>query len=58
MAVTTYGVRLKSALEKICAVRKASTGPRKATNALSFWSPMKSLRSGGITLRTAWGMTT
>ena len=27
-------------------------------SAASFWSPMKSLRSGGITRRTAWGTTT
>ena len=39
----------------ICDWRNASTTPSSATSAVSFWSPMKSLRSGGITRRTACG---
>ena len=32
--------------------------PSTLTSAVSFWSPMKSFRSGGITRRTACGTTT
>ena len=36
----------------------ASTGPSTEISAVSFCSPMKSFRSGGITRRTAWGRIT
>ena len=42
----------------ICATRNASSGPRIETSATSFCSEMKSLSSGGATLRTACGRTT
>ena len=42
----------------ICACLNASTTPSVPTSAVSFCSPMKSLRSGGITRRTACGSTT
>ena len=42
----------------ICASRNASTTPRIETSATSFWSAMKSFRSGGPTRRTACGRIT
>ena len=57
-AVVISGVKLKLAAFKICACLKVSTTPRMETSAVSFWRPMKSLRSGGITRRKACGITT
>ena len=51
-------MKLKSAETSICACLNASTEPRIPTSAVSFCSPMKSFRSGGITRRTACGSTT
>src|SRR4029077_11238306 len=58
VAATRYGVKLNVADWSICACLNASTTPRVPTRAVSFCSPMKSLRSGGITRRTAWGRMT
>ena len=57
MATTTYGVKLKWNEESTWATRNISTTPTK-DNAVSFCKAMKSLRSGGMTRRTACGMTT
>jgi len=51
-------VKLNVAAWSIWVCLNASTAPRMPTSAVSFWSPMKSLRSGGITRRTACGTTT
>ena len=51
-------MKLNVADDSICDCRNASTTPINATSAVSFWRPMKSLSSGGITRRTAWGTTT
>ena len=51
-------MKLKSADTSIWACLNASTEPRIPTSAVSFCSPMKSFRSGGITRRTACGNTT
>ena len=56
--MTTMGVKLKAADCSIWARRKASTTPMRLTSAVSLVSPMKSLRSGGMIRRTAWGTTT
>ena len=57
-AATTYGVKLKSLLDRTCAARKASTTPMTETRAVSFCSETKSLSSGGITRRSPCGRTT
>ena len=57
-ATPRNGVKLKVAACLIWAVRKISTTPMNDTRTVSFWSPMKSLSSGGMTRRTACGRTT
>src|SRR5438093_55939 len=57
-AAQRYGVKLNVAAASICDWLKASIAPRVPTSAVSFCSPMKSFRSGGITRRTACGSTT
>ena len=57
-ATARYGVKLKLAACLICACRKISTTPIDDTRTVSFWRPMKSLSSGGMTRRTACGTMT
>ena len=57
-AATTYAVKLKYLFEKFCACSVISVTPITFTSAVSFCSPMKSFRSGGITRRTACGTMT
>ena len=57
-AVTRYGVKLKVACWRIWVCRKISTTPMNDTSTVSFWRPMKSLSSGGMTRRMACGSTT
>ena len=54
-AVARYGVKLNVACRRIWVSRKISTTPMDDTSTVSFWRPMKSLSSGGITRRTACG---
>ena len=57
-AAARYAVKLNVAFASIWDCWNASTAPSVPTSAVSFCSPMKSLRSGGITRRTAWGRMT
>src|SRR5213075_1349691 len=57
-ATAMYGVKLNLAALMIDDSRKISTTPSVDTRTVSFCSPMKSLRSGGITRRTACGTIT
>ena len=51
-------MKLNVAFVSICDCWNASIAPSVPTSAVSFCSPMKSLRSGGITRRTACGRIT
>ena len=51
-------VKLNVAAWSICVCLNTSIAPSTPTSAVSFWRPMKSFRSGGITRRTACGTTT
>ena len=57
-AVTMYGVKLNEPACRIWDWRKISTTPMNDTSTVSFWRPMKSFSSGGMTRRTACGRTT
>ena len=56
-AVARYGVKLNVADCLIWGPEDLDDADVR-TRTVSFWRPMKSLSSGGITRRTAWGRTT
>ena len=58
IATVVTGDRLKWLLAMILAWLKASMVPMTLTSAVSFCRPMKSLSSGGMIRRTAWGTMT
>ncbi len=57
-AATRYEGKSPFCVENCCDSDAASATPITDTIAVSFCSPMKSLSSGGMTRRTACGMTT